>query len=401
MSAEQDGTVLRLARAEDAAQVKALWSRCFDDTPEFTDWYFAQYYRSERTLGVFAGERLLASAQMIPYTIDLRGAEMEVAYIVGVDTDPAARNRGYARRLLLAALETARARGQTVSLLMPFEGQFYYRYGWAFCYFHQQICTRPAELRCAARSWGEIRQTSLDEALPEMARVYRNFAARYHGATARSEAHWRDLAADWEMEHGLCFLARENGGAARGYCVWLPRKGKILIQEMAWETPQAKAGLLHFLREAVPEQQLVQLELPEDDSLAFWLAADKNAVTRYPFLMARIVDVAQTLGGLHYPAAAREALTLVVRDPFADWNNGVYRLRVAEGRASVERASDNVIGVIGADAVIGMAGLTQLIFGACGAEWLRREGLLKASAEVVDKLDRLWPARCNYINEYY
>ncbi len=393
---QAESVCCRLLREEETAQVKALWSTCFADQTAFVDWYFAQYYRAARTLGIFADDRLLASAQMIPYRLRLRGAEADAAYIVGVDTAPAARHRGYARRLLAASLAAARARGQSVSLLMPFEGQFYYRYGWAFCYFHQRICTSPQELRCAARPWGEIRQTPIREALPEMERIYARFAAHYHGAVCRTPQHWQDLASDWELDHAICFLSRVEG-ATRGYCVWVALKGKILIQELAWETPEVKAGFLEFLQRSVPPEQRLWLELPEDDSLVFRLAADKEAAVRYPFLMARIVDVASCLSVLRYPPDVREELRLAVRDPFAEWNDGVFLLRVADGAAEVRKLPRDAP----ADASLSIDALTQLVFGACGAGWLSREGSLAASPGAVARLVRIWPQENNYINEYY
>ena len=76
----------RLAEEKDTWQVKNLWSICFDDKPAFVDWYFERYYRPEQTLGIFKDEKLLASAQVIPYTIQLRGTEVNAGYIVGVNT---------------------------------------------------------------------------------------------------------------------------------------------------------------------------------------------------------------------------------------------------------------------------------------------------------------------------
>ena len=128
-----ESVVCRLADEKDTAQVQALWETCFDDTAAFVQWYFSRYYKSENTLGIFAGADLQASAQMIPYTIRLRDTALPCAYIVGVNTAPAARKKGYARTLLRECLLEQRKRKQHISLLMPFEGQFYYRYGWPFC----------------------------------------------------------------------------------------------------------------------------------------------------------------------------------------------------------------------------------------------------------------------------
>ena len=43
-----------------------------------------------------------------------------------------------------------------------------------------------------------------------------------------------------------------------------------------------------LMKEAVPAQQLLWLELPDEDELMFSLASEKKKAVRYPFLMARI-----------------------------------------------------------------------------------------------------------------
>ncbi len=387
----------RFAQPQDTAQVEALWRQCFDDTPQFVRWYFERYYQPQNTLGVFQDRILQASAQMIPYTIRLRGALLPCAYIVGVDTAPAARNKGYARRLLRACLEEQRRRKQPISLLMPFEGQFYYRYGWPFCYFHQQLELAPQELRCAAKPWGQLKQVDLSAARPVLARIYEQFIQPYDGAVCRTETGWQLLLEDAALEHTQCFLLEQQGQAV-GYCLWTPLPGKILIREMAWCSAAAKAGLLDFLRQAVPPEQRLWLELPDDDSLVYQLAADKKAAVRYPFLMARIADVAQCLEALHYPDIAVQ-LKLAVEDGFAPWNDGVFAVTLAGGRATVASLPEAV--KTAADAQITIDGLSQLVMGARSAGQLARQGILQAEPQIGAILQQLWPTRQLYINEYY
>ena len=393
-----ESVVCRLADEKDTAQVQALWETCFDDTAAFVQWYFSRYYKSENTLGIFAGADLQASAQMIPYTIQLRDTVLPCAYIVGVDTAPAARKKGYARTLLRECLAEQRKRKQPISLLMPFEGQFYYRYGWPFCYFHQQMVLQPQELRCAAREWGNIRQIDLHDAQPQLADVYAQFVRHYHGAVLRSEQQWQWLLEDAALDYTQCFLLEEDG-QVQGYCLWTPLKGRIFIREMAWCNEQARAGLLWFLQEAVPENKRLRLELPDDDILVYQMAASKHAAVRYPFLMARIVDVKQCLETICYPAEEKAAFCMAVKDTFAAWNHGVFAIQIADGQASVTALEENRGNE--ADCTITIEALSQLVMGARSAEQLQRQNLLQTGKETAAVLQRLWPVQNLYINEYY
>lgn len=394
-----DTILCRQATVQDLQQVQALWKQCFDDTPSFVQWYFSRYYRAEHTLGIFDDAALLASAQIIPYTIGVRDSRLDCAYIVGVDTAPQARHKGYAKKLLLACLEEQRRRKQPISLLMPFEGQFYYRYGWSFCYFHQRLLLQPQELRCAAREWGTIKQIDLFEAQGQLADIYARFAAPYHGAVIRTKQQWRLLLEDAALENTQCFLL-EKDGAAQGYCLWTPLKGKIFIREMAWIQEQAKAGLLWFLQDVMPEQHQLWLELPQDDALVYQLAAVKDAVRLYPFLMARIVDVAQCLEQLSYPMLQAQ-LILSVSDCFAPWNHHSFLLCLDGGIAKVQIVeAENMPEVH--HVAITIEGLSQLVMGTRSAGQLQRQDLLQVENDsALQLLEQLWPPKSTYINEYY
>ncbi len=393
----------RIAEKQDTEQVKALWQQCFDDTPQFVNWYFDKYYCAEHTLGIFDHDQLQASAQVIPYQLKLRGTIVDCGYVVGVDTAPEARNKGYARTLLQECLKMQRQKKQLISLLMPFEGQFYYRYGWPFCYFHQQIKVKPQELRCAAKSWGTVRQADLSavDTIKALQRIYSVFTTIYDGCVQRTEQNWKLLLEDAALEQTKCYVI-EKGQVAWGYCLWteIDDHGQktALIREMAWCHADAKAGLLQFLMENVPEQQMLWLELPQDDLLSYQLAVSKTAAVNYPFLMARIVDVKQCLEFFQYSKEINIVFLLDVKDAFAPWNNSVFWVQIEKGRASVMAMKVKAE----AGVHITIEGLSQLIMGARSVLQLQQQGELQANETGLKLMQQLWPKeKFLYINEYY
>ena len=133
------------------------------------------------------------------------------------------------------------------------------------------------------------------------------------------------------------------------------------------------------------------------DALAGQLAVTKKAVVRYPFLTARIVDVAQCLEAIHYPAQNAQ-LILAVTDNFADWNNGVYQLTVTDGNGTVQQLTKDAA----FDMQITIDGLSQLVLGARSAAQLQRQDLLQLCDEqLLQLIHQLWPPQQTYINEYY
>lgn len=408
----KDNVVCRMATQEELPKVMKLWEACFDDTIKFVLWYFARYWKAEYTLGIYEmgemGEVLQASAQVIPYEVQIRNTALSCGYIVGVDTAPEARNKGYAKRLLKECLRMQKEQQQSISLLMPFEGQFYYRYGWPFCYFHQRIMIDPQELRCIAKTWGTVRKADLFDAQKDMERVYCRFTEQYHGTVNRTSEQWRLQLEDAQMEHTACFLIEDEAHEVQGYFLWTPLKGKCFVREMAWCHERAKTGMLHYLMQNVAEGEKLWLELPEDDALKYSLAASKTDIVVYPFLMARIVDVKQCLETISYSAQYAK-LILTVQDDFAEWNTGSYYVLVQDGSAQVTQLDADALErlyLLGVPVVsMSIDSLSQLVMGARSAESLMQQELLHCSdavrKEAVQILNQLWPEQRNYINEYY
>ena len=386
--------ICREVTAKDREEVKRLWVECFDDTPAFVEWYFEKYYRDTYGIGIFDQKRLLASAQVVPYTISLRGKKTEVGYIVGVDTTQEARHRGYAKKLLMECLQKQKREGRTISLLMPFEGQFYYRYGWPFCYFHQQIKVHPSELRCASKQYGCVTEEDLFEKQDLLAQIYRAYTSSYTGFVCRSQESWRFLLEDAAMEKSQCFLLTGENGA-EAYCIVGNIQNQWMIREFAWTNADAKAGMLWFLQHWKSEHEILWLELPADDPLAEQLAVSKTAAVNYPFLMARIVDVKSCLEELSYPEEQIQ-INLKVTDSFASWNQNCFHLALHNGKMTVTETENDP------DAAVTVETLSQLVMGYRAADRLLRQGQIRLYRnEALPIMIKLWPKAETYINEYY
>lgn len=380
-------------KQEDEAAVKALWQMCFDDTEAFVDWYFRCYYHWEYTLGIKENDVLMASAQVIPYRLYVRSRQLPAGYVVGVDTAPAGRHKGYAKSLLYGSLSKMRQEQVPLALLMPFEGQFYYRYGWSFCYFQQWYRLAPAELSCLAEPWGEIREIHPREHLQQLEEIYQQQMTLYHGYACREKKNWEAMIADSELEQGH-WLLLEHQGKGQGYMLCLEQEHQLVVQEIACCDGRAYRALLYYLSQYGAEQ--LELHTGVEDELAFRLAKGKENVLHYPFLMARIVDVVDCLSRLPYPVDCPPCI-FAVRDDFAPWNHGSYRLTVTDGRAEL------CSGIQAAPQLtVTIEGLTQLVLGVKTARQLYWQGELATDNEqLLDSWTLLWPQEKNYLNAYY
>lgn len=393
----------------DTDAVRKLWECCFEDSGAFVQWYFDSYYRPEQTLGVYTDEGIVASAQVIPYDVSLRGGVIPAGYVVGVDTDPAHRRRGYARTLLLECLKQMKEQKQPIGFLMPFEGRFYYRYGWQYVCFHQVVRCKAAEMLTTARQWGMLKGIPAREAknhIPELDGIYRAFVEDYDGAVQRTPQKWQDTLTDMEMEHAVCYLLQHpDTGEMVGYFYYLVLKDKrISIPEIAWVDETARKALLWYITDLVPEDYSLEMHLPADDSLMYELATNKRAVFMEPFVMARIVDVKQCLEQLG-KGKPGQRMTLQVADSFAEWNDASFLLQCnTEGSVQVLRPEENLDDTAAqkADLEISVEGLTLLVMGSRSAGQLHKAGMLKTdNAEALQMINEMFPETKLFFNEYY
>ena len=69
--------------------------------------------------------------------------------------------------------------------------------------------------------------------------------------------------------------------------------------------------------------------------------------------MARMVDVSRALSALSYPADIEADLTIAVADDTAGWNDGRFRLSIADGTGTCEPTDDGPEGGSGVDVDVG------------------------------------------------
>lgn len=389
-------TELRLVSPDDTTAVRDLWQYCFADEEHFAQWYFQSYYKPENTLGVYEGKRLLAATQVIGYTIMLRDKPFEAGYVVGVSTSPDARRQGLGREMLAGALQLMHRRGQGISLLMPFEGDFYYRYQWQFAYFKQQLTLPIQELRGLARSFGEPRLVDAQKHLSELEQVYANFCRGRNGYVRRTAENWQRLLSDVHLQQGYCCVLYAEEEPV-GYAFYTLQDKAIQVVEMAYSHYQACCGLLDYFYGHRSHCQTFSWAAPADEALPYELPKSKDVLTLYPYLMLRVVDAEQVLAALNYPKELSMTLRLKLTDNLADWNNGIFALTIDQGKAAVMRQTGSDW-----DMTMDIGALSLLVSGSADCRQLLWRGLLTAADEaILDKGRLLWPKQNNWINEDY
>ncbi|UCC62347.1 MAG: GNAT family N-acetyltransferase, partial [Anaerolineae bacterium] len=298
----------------------------------------------------------VACVASTPLVQQVRGGLFGAGGIMEVVTHPAARRKGYSRRLMARLLDAIRQEGRPLSCLYPFRESFYERLGYVTFSQIRKASFAPSTLAPLLKVdlGGEVELALIGERYEVYLDYLRQVQRRVHGMAlfehadhgwAQRNRFWLALARVKEKTVGLMLYAlrgeRETEYNLRAFRFYYhTSQGKyLLLQWVARHIDQANQA----------ELWLSPLELPET-----WLADMNVTVETVHFTpMGRVVDLAQ-MGGVHTGSGRFSAR---VQDPLCPWNEGVWRFETADGRLQVYPAQE-------ADCALSIQAVSALVYGA-------------------------------------
>jgi len=353
--------------------------------------------------GLFERDALRCACKHRSFRMRVRGEFRDVAGLSGVATPPEHRRQGLVRRLLGESLREYRERGDLLAALWPFDRGFYGQYGWATATKYATYEMPPGSLSFAAdAAGGEHRPLDPDD-WAAADRTYDAHAEGFALAMDRTETWWRERVFDSSWGDRPYVYGWDRDGQLAGYLVYRVNAGgdgKVLeVREFAHADREARLNLLRFLYNHDSQVETVKLPQPETSGLLD-AVDDPSAVDCDLSLgpMVRVVDVAETLSALSYPADGH--LTLAVSDPLVDRNDGAFELTVEGGATTCRRADDATDAP--PDVELGVGALSQLVVGYRSAESLSAAGELDAAtADAGETLAALFPESDPFLREFF
>ena len=211
--------------------LKALYLQCFADTEAFSSAVFEHIYRPEEAFVINEGEGPVSMLLCPRFSI----GKLTGGYVYAACTAEAYRGRGYMARLLAAAGEAMKARGDSFSFLIPGEKglfDYYARFGYNPAFYCENKPYEP----CGPPVSGLRRAEKSD--FEQIGALYR-----------QKYAAWNYLDRDAEFYHKLNALYGPAGGGVfvgeNGYVMADAGKDHVLIKEYAGDgMPDRAAG--HF-----------------------------------------------------------------------------------------------------------------------------------------------------------
>lgn len=330
------------------------------------------------------------------------GASVATAGVTRVGVVPTHTRRGLLTQLMHRLLRESHERGNVLASLHASESTIYRRFGFAIATDAAAavVTTRQTKpWRCAPLS-GSMRLLAPNEVLEVVPALYEHVARWRVGSISRPAWMWPRIVKDATQP------TKEPYGKGSFVAVHTDAAGNddgYVLYDVDWDETFAKnptgAGKVVDLWGSSPavETQLWRYLL-DIDLITTWRAESRptdeavrramhdsrayEAIQRYDDQWLRILDVDRALGARTY-ASARGSVTIGVDDPMFPANNGNWTI-TPDGSCLTDDAPDVDVGI---------ATLSAAYLGAVAWYDLASIGAVRASREIIDRLDTLFATR--------
>jgi predicted acetyltransferase len=297
----------------------------------------------ERSLGLWEGDRVVATAGIYTRVLTVPGAVVPCAGITWVTVAPTHRRRGVLTAIMRRQLtELHEEQREPVAALWAAEHPIYGRFGYAPATFRGGLTGATERLRLRQDvdlGTGRVDLVSVEEYRAAVVGLHDRLRRAVPGNLARDDRWWARLLRDDEDQRKgapprAYLLHTEPDGEVTGYAAYRVKgawtshgepDGTITVEEVRAATTPAYAALWRLLL-SVDLVRTLRASMSSPDDPLVHLLADARALHRSPVdaLWVRLVDVDRALAARRYPAPID--LVLEVRDPFCPWNAGRWRL---------------------------------------------------------------------------
>ncbi len=306
------------------------------------------------------------------------GRRLATAAVSGVAVAPETRGGGLAKRLLTELLARARDRGAAVSALYPTVSAVYRSLGWEVAGTLGATELDTAALPRTRADDGLVVRPGGPDDLPAVTDLYEEVARDRQGLLTRRGGFF-DEPSDTPLPEGVDGLSLvHEGDRLVGALVFGRGKGygadaKLTVHGLLATTPAAARALVAVLAGWTTVTRSVRVPLLAGDVFstvlplerASWPGGEGSAVA----WMHRPVDVVRAVADRGWPAHVAGRVSFRLRDDVAPWNAGDWQLDVADGAASLRRATTEP------DRWLDVRGFAVLYCSATGGRALAQTGL--------------------------
>ncbi len=354
---------------------------------------------------VFDGDTILSGCLLQEFDGRLRGEWIRLGGYSAVITPPQHRRQGHVETLLRESLQEYRDRDVPLVTLWPFKRSFYGQFGWGTANRYARCELEPDALAFVTDDVDDVGEfwAATPDDWDRLQPVHRADREGQTLAIGRTEQWWRHRVFERFGEESYVHAWDDENGETAGYVVYrFEGEGHdrtLRVRELAARSDRASLQMLRYLyRHAA---QVGEIELPQPAHADLLDRVENNGDVEcelHTGPMVRVVDVADALEKVPYPAGSTAHLTIAVSDPLIEDNDGTFALDVTDGTPEVRPVPD----ADDADVTTDVATLSQLLVGYHDVTDAERLGTLSVADDDTRKtLDTLFPPETVLLGEFF
>jgi len=325
-----------MAEMKDVVTVKqilayqSLSKYCFIDTDGWSDRIFPLPGNDDYALGFYTDEDDIESG-VISLKFDSWFMDSFVASsgISGVISDPACRNKGQIRELMVAIMKRDYQKGLKMSWLYPFSFGFYGMFGYGYLGHTPVHVFKPEDIKKFKLSGEYVSYKYTPALYAKLCELNNRWAASFTGAIRWP---YRDDEADGEFCKFLkrsTYLYYDIKGDLKAFIrLSLKATGEfsstMTVHKAVWADAEGLEAVMHFLWRHRSQVSDIRWAVPASVPVAQFMIEPRVTRNDEAFWMGRPLDVASILEKKlqHSPLSSRQVISLT--DPVIEENTGTW-----------------------------------------------------------------------------
>lgn len=346
-------------------------------------------------LGIYEGKTLQAVLGVLNFRCFFGPrAVVPMGGIGAVATHPASRGKGYAGALLDQALARMRESSQPISMLAPFNWEFYQRYGWDWVGVARHYSLPALGIKPSQEAEKVREATAADHAA--IRETYARHSRLYRGAVVRHEQFWTDVVSDTESQYASLYVYEGSSGM-EGYLAFRGgSRENLSLREFVALTPKARRGLLGLLRRIEMQYGRFTWKAPSDDTLWQEFYNWEIETKLQPVFMGRVVDFKAAFEAWSPAEPQTSSVAVGIADLHGPWNQSTWQVTCEGAKITVAPAKRE------AQVSLDIRAFSQAYFGTPTLSDLRRAGRVEVHDEAAyEALRRLLEGPPTWMNDFF
>lgn len=292
--------------------------------------------------GAYDGKRLVAAYLLYPFKMRFRKDMVPMGGIGLVCSRPDYRGKGAVKFMLKEAVETMIQKGMKVSVLYPFNIDFYRKYGWELFFTRKIIALSPGQLKKSSVEGIEAAYYQYPD--DDIKNYYNKRAKSFYNFALRDDYIWHrhlDNEISGSASEGVVKFEK-NDNVVGMFTLQIGSEdfgSKASVGSMIYDNEETKRAMFDYLRKLSHQVSKLELWVSEDFLIWPYLSDRPSSINKRYAGMIRINSMS-LLDGLRI-GNEKINFSINIKDNTIKENEGIWKLTNDGGILSVTKCSES------------------------------------------------------------